>query len=614
MSDMPSPEEIKKTRYEAARKALLERPMSLADFVPEEEPAGAFASGSPASPEGRKVYRAMEQGSLTPQGAPSATALMAEEALGGPVVQAAGKALKAAPLVGAAAEGFSSAAGRAKELVKGALKGKAAPTAGAEADAYFAPEALKFARANLDKYKSRETLVYLTPEQFLRMAEPVPSGAAPYKAERVAKALEEGSKFTDIPYLQLGEGGRVKGHEGRHRAMALMERGVQRIPVRIEADNIRWSEQRPNPEGARKAFDYVENLPEEMIGEDGVSRIPFPFHREGPKRGQPLDMYRADASGSDVAPITRRTPKEKPSELVAEPDPLSAEALLDEMILREEIEKLSLSPSVRAEKLVKGALKGNADEVVEEAATAGVKKADEAADAAKQWQEKGVESPYFKRWFGGSKVVDKGGKPVVLYHSGTFDEALHHAPDVGAEGMHFGTKRAAEERIAGKPVDDMIRGAEYTQEVDEAGNLRWWWRTDDGLDSFDIDPRGFDSREEAKQNLEQAAVSFAESNPMDWAEEIPITRAYLSLRNPKRVPDQKGNWTEAVAQAKAEGHDGIIYRNEYEDRGKDSYIAFDPTQIKSATGNVGTFDPKDPRIAYGVGAGALAEQARKDDE
>jgi len=138
VSDMPSPEEMKKTRYEAARKALLERPMSLADFVPEEEPAGAFASGSPASPEGRKVYRAMEQGSLTPQGAPSATALMAQEALGGPVVQAAGKALKAAPLVGAAAEGFSSMAGRAKELVKGALKGKAdevvegAATAGAK--------------------------------------------------------------------------------------------------------------------------------------------------------------------------------------------------------------------------------------------------------------------------------------------------------------------------------------------------------------------------------------------------------------------------------------------------------------------------------------------------
>jgi len=32
-----------------------------------------------------------------------------------------------------------------------------------------------------------------------------------------------------------------------------------------------------------------------------------------------------------------------------------------------------------------------------------------------------------------------------------------------------------------------------------------------------------------------------------------------------------------------------------------SYIVFDPTQIKSATGNRGTFDPADPRISYNRG-------------
>ena len=43
-------------------------------------------------------------------------------------------------------------------------------------------------------------------------------------------------------------------------------------------------------------------------------------------------------------------------------------------------------------------------------------------------------------------------------------------------------------------------------------------------------------------------------------------------------------------------------------------FVIDPAAIKSATGNVGTFDPKDPRIAYGVGAGAAAEQTSRDDE
>lgn len=40
----------------------------------------------------------------------------------------------------------------------------------------------------------------------------------------------------------------------------------------------------------------------------------------------------------------------------------------------------------------------------------------EAADAAKEWQEKGTDSKYFKKWFGNSKVVDENGKPLVVYH------------------------------------------------------------------------------------------------------------------------------------------------------------------------------------------------------
>jgi len=319
MAERPSPEEMKKRAQAAAQYAFMrDRPISLADFAPEEEPPGVFA---PESIEGPKIYDALRQASLTPKGAPSVTAAVAEELIGGPVAQTVSKVVKAAPLVGAAAEGFGSMAGRAKEMVKGALKGKAAPTAGAEADAYFAPEALKNARKQLDDHKSRETLVYLTPEQFLRMAEPIPPNSSTHKAEGVAKALDEGSKLTDVLYLRLGEGGRVKGHDGRHRAMALMERGVQRVPVKIKSDDIVWNRQSPNPQTRSELYDYIENLPEEMVGEDGVSRIPFPFHREGPQRGQPLDMYRADASGSDVPPIRSRGPA---ADMQLEPTPVES--------------------------------------------------------------------------------------------------------------------------------------------------------------------------------------------------------------------------------------------------------------------------------------------------
>lgn len=242
-----------------------------------------------------------------------------------------------------------SVTARATEKIREGLKpgGEAveeaadtAATAGKEADRYFDPEALKQWRRALNADMSHDSLVYLTPEQFLRMAKPIPGGVAPYKAERVAKALEEGAKFEDIPLLQITNAGRVRGHEGRHRAMALRDKGVQRIPVRIHASDMRWNQQAPISEDlsfhqrAVREHEYVENLPEELVGEDGVSRIPFPFHREGPKRGQPRDMYRADARGQDVDPITSRVPERPP------PEPDSAEALIQQQIEEEQVADL----------------------------------------------------------------------------------------------------------------------------------------------------------------------------------------------------------------------------------------------------------------------------------
>ena len=61
---------------------------------------------------------------------------------------------------------------------------------------------------------------------------------------------------------------------------------------------------------------------------------------------------------------------------------------------------------------------------------------------------------------------------------------------------------------------------------------------------------------------------------------------------------------EAIKNA---GYDGIVYANRGEGAG-DSYIVFDPEQAKSAIGNTGRFDPRNPAITAGVGAvaGGLA--------
>jgi len=41
---------------------------------------------------------------------------------------------------------------------------------------------------------------------------------------------------------------------------------------------------------------------------------------------------------------------------------------------------------------------------------------EQVAEAKRLWETMGTESPYFKRWFGDSKVVDGAGKPLVVYH------------------------------------------------------------------------------------------------------------------------------------------------------------------------------------------------------
>lgn len=189
--------------------------------------------------------------------------------------------------------------------------------------------------------------------------------------------------------------------------------------------------------------------------------------------------------------------------------------------------------------------------------------ANEAAEPAYQRTAARTDTPEFKRWFGDSKVVDKRGNPLVVYHG---------SPDV--RGLREADARflTLTERLAKQPDKD--RAFFFTPDRRVAG-------------SYADDRRAFDY-----QNAEPGLVP-----------------AHLSLQNPKII-DWEGNiWKgtrEAIAEAKAQGHDGIIIKNvkdTYNTFGKkntrvaDVYVAFHPEQIKSIF-NRGTFDPNDPRILY----------------
>jgi len=179
----------------------------------------------------------------------------------------------------------------------------------------------------------------------------------------------------------------------------------------------------------------------------------------------------------------------------------------------------------------------------------------------------------FKAKMKGS-VVTKTGKPwqkpgdeEELFHSGSFryeeDEQFVIEED---GGIHFGTEDAANARIGGKAVDDAISEIEV-------------YENDDGTWGYEIEGMDYGGEFATEDEASIEAEEMAASTERFDVEDEEITSVYLSLKNPKKVSDQGADWTDAITKAKKEGYDGIIYTNQFEDKGSLSYIAFSPDQI-----------------------------------
>src|SRR5690606_2634929 len=74
-------------------------------------------------------------------------------------------------------------------------------------------------------------------------------------------------------------------------------------------------------------------------------------------------------------------------------------------------------------------------------------------EAVRAWREKRTESPYFKKWFGDSKVVDDEGKPLVVYHGTDKDFEAFEPRTRKGEQMAFGTHFSEGQEIANRYAD-----------------------------------------------------------------------------------------------------------------------------------------------------------------
>ena len=135
--------------------------------------------------------------------------------------------------------------------------------------------------------KDKESLAFIRPEDFLALAEPL-SKPDPTKMRSIRKALSENTPLDDIPFLEMKlskdqSRARISGHEGRHRALALIEAGEEFMPVRVMPESYigtfnTWGTARP--EYAKMRNEAVERLPSKVRQQEAAENIVYdPFTR-----------------------------------------------------------------------------------------------------------------------------------------------------------------------------------------------------------------------------------------------------------------------------------------------------------------------------------------------
>jgi len=176
--------------------------------------------------------------------------------------------------------------------------------------------------------------------------------------------------------------------------------------------------------------------------------------------------------------------------------------------------------------------------------------------------EKQTGTPAFKKWFGDSKVVDANGNPLVVYHGTNEDFDVF---DPYAE-----KKTQGGERLRGTNAIFFSSNPELASAY--AGV--------------------------AKSTLTGQSFAY----PAESAYGGNVMPVYLSMQNPMIVDAEGQMYTKVeplIREAKKKGYDGVIFKNVADQPGAagslqvtthDAYVVFKPEQIKSATGNIGTFD------------------------
>lgn len=196
-----------------------------------------------------------------------------------------------------------------------------------------------------------------------------------------------------------------------------------------------------------------------------------------------------------------------------------------------------------------------------------------------------TETPEFKRWFGDSKVVDADGKPLVVYHGTNKDvgefSADSRSTKTGNPNAQLGFFFSPSAAEASRYAKDWGR---------EGGNVMPVYLSI--RKPYEMSFKEFDDMAMAGWRAMQSDPNYDPNEVIKVGDLEGQKRAAAEVRKFEQIAREQAaaRREELIAQ----GYDGIVVRM----KAGDEYIAFDPTQIKSATGNNGQFDGNNPDIRY----------------
>lgn len=204
----------------------------------------------------------------------------------------------------------------------------------------------------------------------------------------------------------------------------------------------------------------------------------------------------------------------------------------------------------------------------------------------------------FKRWFGNSKVVDENGDPLVVYHyTASSEDFSKFATKENVElGSHFGTKEQILDLDDKELYQAKPRVLPVYLSIQNPIRLR-----DDG---------GFQPARVLRQLDDMGLLTERQYNAL--ASESNEQKVNTKIRDFLIKAGYDGvvyiNRREGYGRSASAWGDAQLFGSRWSDEqwlekhpeGRDSYIAFKPTQIKSAIGNIGTFDATKPDIRYSL--------------